>query len=1171
MKKEATLSVPFYEDFRMEPVAPIEAARHICEEARIVLSSLRNGPQFIARGELAQSLRDLRRFCQSEFIDRSPNMNQSNPKGDDPIECIDSDKVSGEEDAVKSKKTNDSDEIEKRERGESVGGSVVVVDSPSFSSTGQSDEKVDFPTAVGPYAYPFLSIILDPRAAGPHTLIALRSLHRLVYHGSIVPKTNSNKSSEDIVFDVQLQPLMRGILECRFEQTDVGSDEAVEMAIADFLSLLVRLNRQDSTYPISSEVLIEAFNTVFVTRNTFVHSPALCYHFEEAIRGMVVNFFQDTNTLTQRFILEFFINQLLHTPMNGVDEGDSIGSSMFVSGPAEAHAMHDGTRILCLKMIRTCLKTKWDTAKELNMTLDGPDGHLLRLIQDDLCLSILMIGQSIWAYQNPSSQAVPGMISLEVLSEICSTVSLLWSISHLRNVLTVQFESIFTGFYQRALSLLRKLPIPIDSSTFHTNQIFDAEVEIICESLVDILCLHSLGVANKEGRVQKEVGALETLFETYDCNVLRSDVAIGLIVELCRCCGGQIDGDGMIISLEKRFDSSDSHMTDSTRSMDSGISTPSRQSSGSNRSDSSRRTLEGHELQIRYVPAHLRELCAEALVGSIKTLSWDLSQSKDTEEGTRGEPIKGNNEHSLRALSHKKSLLRQAAKIFNEKPTRGISFLSSCGILKDQVSPTSVASFLRNGIVVGLDKRKVGEYLGEKGKSPVAGKSPPDWERDWFHKETLQAYCSSFQFENQTLIDGLRMFLAAFRLPGEAQQIDRILQNFAESCGLKCVESQPGINRAFSKDPKKASDAAYLLSFSIIMLNTDLHNDNIRPDRKMKVEDFIRNNTDYGRDITDPGDEFPREFLENIYSSIRDEEIRTEGEGAEGIMTFERWKDVLRGGNSQSDNVLNLTSIENGKERKELIVKSVVSPALAAICGFWGILPKLTSSEPYAAMNMESPTQRNKTGMLGSQCARLGMDVCAEMLRVLKKYAPVEVFRDFFVKICFSTGLLGDYGSDAVQRTLSFLESVERQSAVVMVIKNAIDCADIIDKEGWKCVWGIVFELRDLKLLGKGKNNHQSLVIESDDDLLQPHHRREWEMSLMKECYEASGGTNPEGNEQPKSGLLGAMGRVFFGSTENIRSGVSDSDNNLISPCGSNHGNPLHVPSKHVKEDQVLW
>lgn len=38
-----------------------------------------------------------------------------------------------------------------------------------------------------------------------------------------------------------------------------------------------------------------------------------------------------------------------------------------------------------------------------------------------------------------------------------------------------------------------------------------------------------------------------------------------------------------------------------------------------------------------------------------------------------------------------------------------------------------------------------------------------------------------------------------------------------------------------------SSETVFLLAFAIIMLNTDLHNSNIKPDRKMKVVDFVRN------------------------------------------------------------------------------------------------------------------------------------------------------------------------------------------------------------------------------------------------------------------------------------------------------------------------------------------
>jgi len=39
----------------------------------------------------------------------------------------------------------------------------------------------------------------------------------------------------------------------------------------------------------------------------------------------------------------------------------------------------------------------------------------------------------------------------------------------------------------------------------------------------------------------------------------------------------------------------------------------------------------------------------------------------------------------------------------------------------------------------------------------------------------------------------------------------------------------------------ESADTVFLVAFAVIMLNTDLHNANIKPERKMKLVDFIRN------------------------------------------------------------------------------------------------------------------------------------------------------------------------------------------------------------------------------------------------------------------------------------------------------------------------------------------
>lgn len=59
---------------------------------------------------------------------------------------------------------------------------------------------------------------------------------------------------------------------------------------------------------------------------------------------------------------------------------------------------------------------------------------------------------------------------------------------------------------------------------------------------------------------------------------------------------------------------------------------------------------------------------------------------------------------------------------------------------------------------------------------------------------------------------------------------------------------------------------AYVLSYSVIMLNTDQHNPTVK--KRMTADDFVRNN----RGIDDERD-LPREFLEDLYARIRGRQI----------------------------------------------------------------------------------------------------------------------------------------------------------------------------------------------------------------------------------------------------------------------------------------------------------
>ncbi|MED6246132.1 IQ motif and S7 domain-containing protein 3, partial [Ataeniobius toweri] len=65
-------------------------------------------------------------------------------------------------------------------------------------------------------------------------------------------------------------------------------------------------------------------------------------------------------------------------------------------------------------------------------------------------------------------------------------------------------------------------------------------------------------------------------------------------------------------------------------------------------------------------------------------------------------------------------------------------------------------------------------------------------------------------------------------------------------------------------------DTIFILAFAVVLLNTDMYSPNIKPHRKMGLDDFIRNlrGVDDGADI-------PREMVAGIYERIQQRELRS--------------------------------------------------------------------------------------------------------------------------------------------------------------------------------------------------------------------------------------------------------------------------------------------------------
>ncbi|XP_015606332.1 PH and SEC7 domain-containing protein 2 isoform X2 [Cephus cinctus] len=119
-----------------------------------------------------------------------------------------------------------------------------------------------------------------------------------------------------------------------------------------------------------------------------------------------------------------------------------------------------------------------------------------------------------------------------------------------------------------------------------------------------------------------------------------------------------------------------------------------------------------------------------------------------------------------------------------------------------------------------------------------------------FSRAVAEEYLRYFNFERDTLDVALRKFLAQFSLTGETQERERVLVHFSK----RYLDCNPGTFNS--------QDAVHTLTCAIMLLNTDLHGQNIG--RKMSCSEFIENLSELN-----DGDNFPREVLKQLYNAIK--------------------------------------------------------------------------------------------------------------------------------------------------------------------------------------------------------------------------------------------------------------------------------------------------------------
>jgi len=261
------------------------------------------------------------------------------------------------------------------------------------------------------------------------------------------------------------------------------------------------------------------------------------------------------------------------------------------------------------------------------------------------------------------------------------------------------------------------------------------------------------------------------------------------------------------------------------------------------------------ELRLTAMKA-LRQVLASLNGSIVEPMPIKPTPSSDEEEKTTSEQAKTKAPESTGKNGSKKSLVEiyddkkkrreedsEIVLRFNQKPKAGIAYAQKCGHI-DSSDPKDLARFLLEN-KDRFEKTQIGEYLGRE----------PDYDNGMPLK-VLHEYVQQMDFAGLVFDNAIRYYLSGFRLPGEAQKIDRILEKFAE----RYSEQNP--------DAFPSADVAFILSFSIIMLNTDLHNPSIKEERKMTKDGFIRNN----RGICD-GQDLPKEMLLDIFDRIKENPI----------------------------------------------------------------------------------------------------------------------------------------------------------------------------------------------------------------------------------------------------------------------------------------------------------
>ena len=134
----------------------------------------------------------------------------------------------------------------------------------------------------------------------------------------------------------------------------------------------------------------------------------------------------------------------------------------------------------------------------------------------------------------------------------------------------------------------------------------------------------------------------------------------------------------------------------------------------------------------------------------------------------------------------------ESVRKFNYKCKAGLKLMVETNLIQPD-DPVSLVTFIRKQHD-NIDKEKLGGFLGDA---------------DDYNNKSLLLFTDSLSFKDMNIDEAMRYYLSQFMLPGEGQQIDRVVQQFGMKYHRDCSLSNPFI---------ASGDSAYSLSYLLITL-----------------------------------------------------------------------------------------------------------------------------------------------------------------------------------------------------------------------------------------------------------------------------------------------------------------------------------------------------------------